>query len=104
MPKGWTPTEKLNVNQQYPYQSITIHPPDENGAREVWAEYEEIHGGKTFDSDGIIGWLYSMGNPNPWIWMNEAGHPCTIFPYTDDLRVWLSTRAPTVTWAEEART
>lgn len=104
--------EPSEPSPTYRYRTITIHPPDDNGAREVWGEYEERHGGRVFETDGIIGWLYLVPDHTPvhngtltWVWMNEAGHPLCVFPEQNKcLYPWLARLAPTVTWAKEART
>ena len=104
----------------YRYKTITVHPPDDNGAREVWGEYEEVHGGKVFETDGIIGWLYHILDHvessdigySSFVWLNEAGHPTHTFRCYPDgtpsqssqLTAWLSTLAPIVTWAKEMKT
>lgn len=107
-------TVSSGPSRVYRYQTVTIHPPDENGAREVWGEYEERCGGRVFETDGIIGWLYLIPDQSPahsassaWVWLNEAGHPTKVFHCfagIDTLSPWLDTLAPIVTWAKEART
>jgi hypothetical protein len=100
------------------YQTVTVHPPDENGACEVWGEYQEECGGRTFDSDGIIGWLYRMPvqvpaiyedltTPIIWVWLNEAGHPTHVFQTScgqNTLLDYLVTLAPVIKWADEMKT
>lgn len=92
------------------YQSITIHPSGEDadlGAYEVWGDYVEEYKGRTFDTDGIIGWLYYVPNnegKSTWVWMNEAGHPTRVLgDYDHQLMAWLYTKSPIVNWAKEAR-
>lgn len=93
------------------YQFITIHPAateDDSPSidrYEVWATYEEVFKGKTYDSEGVIGWLYPLGDKaTTWVWMNEAGHPTHVFVEGEDLQAWLEKSAPIVTWATKART
>lgn len=93
-----------------PYQTISIHPAiteDDSPSidrYEVWATWEEGGNMGVFDSDGIIGWLYPVGErATIWVWMNEAGHPTWVFTEGADLQKHLETLAPVVIWAKEAR-
>lgn len=85
------------------YTHITIQPPNEDGALEVWGAYEvtaPVLG--TFDSDGIIGFLYRMRNDR-WVYLNEAGHPTEVFDNQQDLIGWLQSKCPSIDWAETYR-
>lgn len=95
-----------------PYQSISIHPAiteDDSPSidrYEVWETHEEVLKGKSFDSDGVMAWLYPIdnGGATSWVWMNEAGHPTRIFTEGADLQRYLESLAPIVTWVSTART
>lgn len=88
------------------YQSITIHPSSDpsDTYQEVWAEWVEELRGKTFDTDGIIGWIYPVPyhGERLFVWMNDCGYPAQIFS-DGELKGWLSYVAPKVVWATEAR-
>jgi hypothetical protein len=77
------------------YTHIVIHPLNEDGANEVWASYTETHPNMgTFETDGIIGWLYPISDH--WVWMNEAGHPTRIFSTCPEAITWLYSLCPSV--------
>ncbi len=84
------------------YTHLTIQPPNEDGSCEVWAAYEEKHPQLgTFDTDGVIGFLYHLGSH--WVWANEVGHPTMVFDTPEDLIGWLQAKSPSIDWAETYR-
>lgn len=93
-----------------PITAIAIHPPfpddppsPHENSYEVWSAYTETHPKLgTFDSDGIMGWLYDLGNA--WVFMNEAGYPAMAFLCKQDLIGWLQSKSPLVTWNDEPKT
>lgn len=87
------------------YTKITIHPADENGSMEVWAEWVERSKrlNAEFDTDGIIGWLYCVGDKAAWVWLNTHGHPTKVFPWRSDVHEWLTSQCGTVEWVNTAR-
>lgn len=84
------------------YSHLTVQPPDEDGAIEVWGQnVVSCPGLGTFDSDGIIGYLYHVGAH--WVFINEIGHPTMVFSSMDELTGWLQGLAPSIDWAETYR-
>lgn len=84
------------------YTHLTVQPADDNGACEVWGQFEVSYPGLgTFDSDGIIGYLYHLRAH--WVWINEVGHPTMVFSSADELAGWLQALAPSIDWAETYR-
>ena len=90
------------------YLSITISPPNDDLAMEVWATWEE-HSKRmgTFDADGIIGYLYRIADPDTpsppvWVWLNDHGHPTKTFFTDSSLQTWLDQQSITpVKWGTE---
>lgn len=79
------------------YTHLVIHPLNEDGAHEAWASFTETHPQLgTFETDGLIGWVYPLANG--YVWLNEAGHPTMLFTARDDLIGWLQTLAPSMDW------
>lgn len=84
------------------FNHITIQPADDNGACEVWGQYEASYPGLgTFDTDGIYGHLYHIGSF--WVFLNEQGHPTMVFSSVEELAGWLQSKAPSLDWAETYR-
>ncbi len=84
------------------YTHLTVQPPDDNGAHEVWSQFVVTCPGMgTFDSDGIIGYLYHVGSH--WVFINEVGHPTMVFAVMEELTGWLQSLAPSIDWAETYR-
>lgn len=90
------------------YLSITISPPNDDLAMEVWATWEE-HSKRmgTFDANGIIGYLYRVPmtedpQVHMWVWLNEHGHPTRVFGSDEAIPAWLATQCSgPVTWGTE---
>lgn len=79
------------------YLSIIVQPPDGDGAREVWGSHVvSCKGLGSFDSDGIIGFLYEV--EGYWVYLNQMGHPIRVFPTIGAVNVWLGSRASKVKW------
>lgn len=81
------------------YLKITIQPANLDKAHEVWGAYTtSLAGMGTFDTDGIIGFLYEVGAH--WVFLDEAGHPTMVFAEWHELAGWLQSLSPTVDWPE----
>lgn len=84
------------------YNHLTIQPPDEDGSHEVWGSNVVTCAGLgTFDTDGIIGYLYQLRTH--WVFINEIGHPTMVFASMEELTGWLQALAPSIDWAESYR-
>lgn len=80
------------------YTHLTIQPPNEDGACEIWAQYTVTCSKLgVFDTDGVIAFLYHVGPY--WVWLNEAGHPTMVFSSAEELDGWLQHLSPSIDWA-----
>lgn len=87
------------------YSHLTVQPPNEDGACEVWGAFDvTLKGMGSFASDGIIGYLYKVGiSPVRWVWINEAGHPTLVMDSNEEVAGWLQSLSPSIDWAETYR-
>lgn len=70
------------------FTHIVVHPLNDDKAHEVWGTYVETHSHMgSFETDGIIGWIYPVNGY--WIWVNEMGHPSNCFTHKKDLVDWI---------------
>lgn len=87
------PKPYLSVEISTKIDAVSEHIP---GHREVWGSYVEKNGGKEFETDGVIGFLYEVSEGS--VWLNELGYPTKIFLSQGAINTYLETLSDKINW------